>query len=202
MNQIKIEDLGTQEYTKVWKKQKAYTHQRDYQSSDQIWHLQHEPVFTLGQAGKPEHILKKSNIPIVHSDRGGQVTYHGPGQLVIYLLCNLPRKNLGVRAFVTILEQSVQSLLEQYEIQSATRLDAPGVYINNEKICSVGIRVRQGNTYHGLSLNIDMDLDPFTHINPCGYTDMKVTQLKQHYHNANFTQVKNALLEILCEKLT
>jgi len=154
-----------------------YTEQRDGSSDDQLWLLQHPPVFTLGQAGKPEHILDPGGIPIVESDRGGQVTYHGPGQLIAYLLLDLRRARLGVRALVTHLEQAVISLLAGYDIAANARPEAPGVYVDQRKIAALGLRVRRGCSFHGLSLNVDMNLQPFTRINPCGYPGLAVTQL-------------------------
>lgn len=154
-----------------------YTDQRDKSSPDQLWLLQHPPVFTLGQAGKPEHLINPGEIPIIKTDRGGQVTYHGPGQLIAYLLLDLRRAKLGIRALVTQLEQAVISLMAAYGIQAVSRADAPGVYVDGRKIAALGLRVRKGCSFHGLSLNVDMDLEPFSRINPCGYPGLAVTQL-------------------------
>ncbi|MEN8167999.1 MAG: lipoyl(octanoyl) transferase LipB, partial [Pseudomonadota bacterium] len=154
-----------------------YTGQRDASSQDQLWLLQHPPVFTLGQAGKPEHLLKPGDIPVIKTDRGGQVTYHGPGQLIAYLLLDLRRAGLGVRALVTQLEQAVIALLADYAIPALSRPDAPGVYVADRKIAALGLRVSRGCSLHGLSLNVAMDLEPFSRINPCGYPDLAVTQL-------------------------
>lgn len=174
---LHIRQLGLQPYENTWKAMRDYTDHRNESSQDQLWLLQHPPVFTLGQAGKPEHLLNPGEIPIINSDRGGQVTYHGPGQLVAYLLLDLRRARLGVRALVTHLEQAVISLLAEYNIHAVSRPDAPGVYVNNLKIAALGLRVRQGCSYHGLSLNVDMNLEPFSRINPCGYPGLGVTQL-------------------------
>ncbi|MES9853708.1 MAG: lipoyl(octanoyl) transferase LipB [Candidatus Thiodiazotropha sp. L084R] len=172
-----VKSLGIQPYAKTWQAMQDYTNQRGPSSPDQLWLLEHPPVFTLGQAGKPEHLLNPGNIPIVNSDRGGQVTYHGPGQLIAYLLLDLRRAHIGVRGLVTNLETSVITLLAEYGIKANARKDAPGVYVEASKVASVGLRVRKGCSYHGLSLNVDMDLEPFSRINPCGYPGLQVTQL-------------------------
>ncbi len=174
---LHVKHLGLRPYLETWQAMQAYTDQRDATSQDQLWLLQHPPVFTQGQAGKPEHLLAPDEIPVVQTDRGGQVTYHGPGQLVGYLLLDLRRAGLGVRSLVTLLERSVIDLLEGYGVQAAARRDAPGVYVDGAKIASVGLRVRRGCSFHGLSLNVNMDLEPFNRINPCGYPDLPVTQL-------------------------
>lgn len=154
-----------------------YTDARDSSSPDQLWLLEHPPVFTLGQAGKAEHLLDPGTIPVMKTDRGGQVTYHGPGQLIAYLLLDLRRAHLGIRTLVSHLEEAVIALLAEYAISASARRDAPGVYIEACKVASLGLRVRRGCCFHGLSLNVDMDLDPFKRINPCGYPGLKVTQL-------------------------
>ena len=169
--------LGLQSYTDVWQAMRDHTDQRGLASRDQLWLLQHPPVFTLGQAGKPEHLLSPGDIPIIQCDRGGQVTYHGPGQLIAYLLLDLRRAGLGIRALVSLLEQAVISLLAEYGIRATARADAPGVYVADRKLASLGLRVRHGCSFHGLSLNVDMDLEPFARINPCGYPGLQVTQL-------------------------
>ncbi|MBA1332820.1 lipoate--protein ligase, partial [Candidatus Endoriftia persephone str. Guaymas] len=166
MNTLLVRELGVQPYLDVWQAMCDYTEQRDPQSTDQLWLLQHPPVFTLGQAGKPEHLLNPGEIPIVQSDRGGQVTYHGPGQLIAYLMLDLRRAKLGVRALVTLLEQSVIELLAKRGITSEARADAPGVYVEGRKIAALGLRVRRGCSYHGLSLNVAMETEPFSRINP------------------------------------
>lgn len=155
----------------------AFTAERGADTSDELWLLEHPPVFTLGQAGKPEHLLRDIGVPVVKIDRGGQVTYHGPGQLVAYLLIDLARRKLKVRELVTIMEQAVIDLLRDYGIAAERVAGAPGVYVKGEKIAALGLRVRNGCSYHGLSLNVNMDLSPFTAINPCGYSDLRVTQL-------------------------
>jgi lipoyl(octanoyl) transferase len=154
-----------------------FTAERDDTTRDEIWLVEHPPVFTLGQAGRPEHLLAPGDIPVIHTDRGGQVTYHGPGQLVAYLLLNLRRHGLGVRQLVTLIEQSLIDLLRDYDVTAIARADAPGVYVDGRKIAALGLRVRHGCSFHGLSLNVDMDLEPFSRINPCGFADLQVTQL-------------------------
>jgi len=175
--QLVIKNLGVVEYTPIWERMKTFTADRHSDTVDEFWVLQHYPVFTLGQAGKKDHLLAPGSIPIVQSDRGGQVTYHGLGQLVIYLLIDLKRRKLGVRSLVTRIEASITDLLAQYDITGWTRRDAPGVYVAQEKIAALGLRIRRGCTFHGLSLNVDMDLEPFTRIDPCGYPGLEVTQL-------------------------
>lgn len=174
---ISISRLGLCDYTPVWRKMQAHTEQRSGASDDAIWLLEHRPVFTLGMNGKPEHLLAPGDIPVVKVDRGGQVTYHGPGQLVAYLMLDLRARNLGIRGLVELLEQSVIDWLATQGISARARRDAPGVYVDGAKIAALGLRVRRGCSYHGLSFNVDMDLEPFSRINPCGYTGMEVTQL-------------------------
>ena len=169
---------GLQPYIPLWEEMQKYTDNRGPESPDQIWLLEHSPVFTQGQTGKAEHVLNAGGIPIVKTDRGGQVTYHGPGQLVAYLLIDLRRRKLGVRSIVTRIEQAIINMLQTYGVKAQARADAPGVYIDQAKIASLGLRVRRGCTFHGLALNIDMDLSPFSRINPCGYAGLKMVQLK------------------------
>jgi lipoyl(octanoyl) transferase len=172
-----IRELGRQPYETVWREMQRFTAERDDTTRDEIWLVEHPPVFTLGQAGRPEHLLAPGDIPVIHTDRGGQVTYHGPGQLVAYLLLNLRRHGLGVRQLVTLIEQSLIDLLRDYDVTAIARADAPGVYVDGRKIAALGLRVRHGCSFHGLSLNVDMDLEPFSRINPCGFADLQVTQL-------------------------
>ncbi|RLJ17893.1 octanoyltransferase [bacterium endosymbiont of Escarpia laminata] len=172
-----IRQLGLQPYETTWQAMQDYTDRRDANSRDELWLLQHPPVFTLGQAGKPEHLLRPGAIPVIKSDRGGQVTYHGPGQLIAYLMLDLRRAKIGVRALVSLLEQGVIDLLATQGIDAAARSDAPGVYVDGSKIAALGLRVRHGRSFHGLSLNVDMDLEPFSRINPCGHPGLVVTQL-------------------------
>ena len=175
---IAVSDLGLADYSAVWQKMRTFTDGRA-DDLDQLWVVEHPAVFTQGQAGKPEHVLVPSDIPLVQTDRGGQVTYHGPGQLVVYPLLNLKRKGLGVRDLVTLIEQSVVECLAQLGIESEAKPDAPGVYVAGRKIASLGLRVRKGCSYHGVSLNVDMDLSPFNQINPCGYPGLSMVQLSE-----------------------
>jgi len=168
---------GLSDYSAAWAEMRAFTDGRTQDTPDELWLLQHPPVFTLGQAGRAEHLLDPGDIPVVPTDRGGQVTYHGPGQLVAYLLVDLRRVGLGVKGLVHLLEGAVIGLLAGYGIDAEARADAPGVYVAHAKIASLGLRVRRGCSYHGLSLNVDMDLTPFLRINPCGYPGLAVTQL-------------------------
>lgn len=173
-----IRRLGRVDYEPTWRAMQQFTEERDESTPDEIWLLEHPPVFTLGLNGKREHVLAPGDIPLVQCDRGGQVTYHGPGQVVLYPLLDIRRSGLGVRRLVTLLEQSVVQLLAEYSISAVAKPDAPGVYVDGRKVASVGLRVRRGSSYHGLSLNVAMDLSPFQRINPCGYADLEVTQLR------------------------
>jgi len=199
--EVKILKLGCQEYTKIWNQLKIFTQQREATTMDEIWILEHEPVFTQGQAGKAEHVLQPGDIPIVQSDRGGQVTYHGPGQLIMYLLADIGRKHLGIRQFVSAIESSVINFLATYHITAHNDCKAPGVYVDHAKICSIGLRVRHGRTYHGFSFNVNMDLEPFTRINPCGYSDMRIVQLKDLDGPAEIDLVAQQLLPYLMETI-
>ncbi len=193
--------LGEQPYLPVLERMQQFTDQRDAETADEIWLLQHAPVFTQGQAGKAEHLLAPGDIPVVQVDRGGQVTYHGPGQLVVYLLLNLRRLGVGVREMVTLMEQSVITLLEAQGIAASARPDAPGVYVEGAKIASLGLRVRRGCTFHGLALNVDMDLSPFQRINPCGYAGMPMTQLSALGGERDLQRVGEALVQYLSKEL-
>ena len=173
-----IENLGLRPYQEIWDAMRAYTAARDATSEDQIWLVQHPPVYTQGQAGKPEHLLAPGDIPVIQIDRGGQITYHGPGQIVMYLLLDLRRAGIGIRALVSLIEESVIGFLQEQGIRAQSRADAPGVYVGGKKIASLGLRVRGGCTYHGVALNVDMNLEPFSRINPCGLVGMQMTQLR------------------------
>ena len=192
-----IRDFGVKEYGEVFSKMRQFTQERDAQSKDEFWCLQHFPVFTLGANANQQHILKHTDIPVVQSDRGGQVTYHGPGQLVVYMMIDLKRKSMGVKHLVEKIEQSVVSLLKSYNIDSVARADAHGVYVENAKIASLGLRVHQGCSYHGLALNVDMDLSPFTMINPCGYEGLEVTQMADHIELEDTNEITLQLIENL-----
>jgi lipoyl(octanoyl) transferase len=177
-SELIIRHLGRRDYLPTWRAMQAFTDRRTTDTADEIWLLEHPPVFTLGRAGKTEHLLNPGDIPVMHIDRGGQVTYHGPGQLIVYLLLDLKRLGLGIRQFVEHLENAVIAVLADHGIAAQSRREAPGVYVDDNKIAALGLRVRRGGCYHGLSLNIDMDLEPFTRINPCGYPNLQVTQVK------------------------
>jgi lipoyl(octanoyl) transferase len=174
---VVIRNLGLHDYESTWRDMQQFTQERNADTADELWVVEHFPVYTLGLSGKREHLLNTGNIPVIHSDRGGQVTYHGPGQLVIYTLLDIKRLNLGVRQLVTILEHAMISALAGHGIIAVSRADAPGVYVNDKKIGSIGLRIKKNCSYHGLSLNNDMDLRPFDHINTCGYSELKVTQV-------------------------
>jgi lipoyl(octanoyl) transferase len=190
---VVIKRLGLVEYTPTWRNMQSFTDRRDEQTMDEIWFLQHPPVYTLGLNGSPEHLLAPADIPVINIDRGGQVTYHGPGQLVVYPLINLRNQQLGVRELVSALEQSVIDLVADYGIEAKPRADAPGVYVDGRKLASLGLRIRRGCSYHGLAFNIDMDLEPFSRINPCGFEDLEVTQLKDLGGPGDLEQVAREL---------
>ena len=175
---IEIRQLGLKPYQPVLEQMRAFTDTRDSQCADELWVLEHPPVYTLGQAGNPAHILDAGEIEIVQADRGGQVTYHGPGQLVVYVLVDLRRLGFGVRALVNMLESTVVAFLRDRGIEANSDPEAPGVYVEGQKVAALGLRVRRGCSFHGLSINVDMDLEPFSRINPCGYADLRVTQLR------------------------
>jgi len=172
-----VRRLGLAEYLPTWHAMQRFTEERDAATPDELWLLEHPPVFTLGMNASRAHLLAPGDIPVVQIDRGGQVTYHGPGQLVAYALIDLKRAGFGIRAFVTALERAVIDLAAEYHIHAECRRDAPGVYVGGEKLASVGVRVRRGGSYHGLALNVALDLEPFARINPCGYQGLKMTQL-------------------------
>lgn len=196
-HQLVVKRLGRQDYEPVWKAMHEFTDQRTEETSDEVWLVEHNPVFTQGQAGKAEHLINTGDIPVVQSDRGGQVTYHGPGQLVAYFLINLRRKKLGVRDLVTNIENLVINTLKAYNIDSAARPDAPGVYVDGKKICSLGLRIRKGCSFHGLALNVNMDLTPFLRINPCGYEGMEMVQVSQLGGPDNVEAVEKQLVQEL-----
>ena len=199
--QLLVKRLGRQDYLPVWQAMHDFTDNRTDESVDEIWLVEHNPVFTQGQAGKAEHVLDAGAIPVVQSDRGGQVTYHGPGQLVAYFLINLRRKKLGVRDLVTHIENIVINTLSAYQIDSSARPDAPGVYVDSKKICSLGLRIRKGCSFHGLALNVNMDLSPFHRINPCGYQGMEMTQISQLGGPEDMVTVEQQLVKELISQL-
>lgn len=192
-----IRDLGRRDYEPVWREMQAFTASRGPDTPDELWVVEHPAVFTLGLNGKAEHLLNPGNIPVISVDRGGQVTYHGPGQLVIYTLLDLQRRHLGVKELVRQLEQAIVNLLADFGVEAIGREDAPGVYVAGAKIAALGLRVKQGRTYHGLALNVAMDLTPFSRINPCGYTGMAVTQTRDVGISAPLSELRDRLLEHL-----
>jgi lipoyl(octanoyl) transferase len=200
-NKLIVKKLGRQDYEPVWKAMHKFTDERTDEDVDQIWLVEHNPVFTQGQAGKAEHVLNAGDIPVIQSDRGGQVTYHGPGQLVAYFLINIRRKKFGVRDLVTHIENLVINTLKAYNIDSTARPDAPGVYVDGKKICSLGLRIRRGCSFHGLALNVDMDLSPFQRINPCGYQGMEMAQVSQLGGPSELENVEQQLIQELVELL-
>lgn len=199
-----LRQLGLRDYRETWQAMQAFTDQRGPETVDELWLVEHPPVFTLGLNGKPEHVLDAGDIPVVSVDRGGQVTYHGPGQVVLYVLLDVRRRGLGVRALVMLLEQAMIDLLAEFEITARARRDAPGVYVGEDKIGAVGLRIRRGASYHGLSLNVDLDLAPFRRINPCGYPGLGVTRIRDHGlgASADLTTTGRRLAAILTGHLT
>ena len=196
-----IRNLGLQDYESIWHNMQQFTQNRNPETPDEIWVVEHFPVYTLGLNGKREHVLNTGNIPVINTDRGGQVTYHGPGQLVIYVLLDIKRLNLGIRQLVTILEHAMIRTLAQHGISAVSRADAPGVYVNDKKIGSIGLRIKRNCSYHGLSLNNDMDLRPFDHINTCGYSDLKVTQLSDLGVSVSSNHLANSVIHAITQAL-
>lgn len=201
MNTLEVRSLGRVDYANTYEQQRSFTLSRNESTGDQLWCLEHPSVYTLGLAGKPEHLLNPGRIPVHRTDRGGQVTYHGPGQLVVYPLLDLKRRGIAIRQYVNLLEQSIIDLLDQYGIEAVRREGAPGVYVVNSKIAALGIRVRNGCCYHGLALNVDLDLAPFAGINPCGYAGMAVTRLKDMGIDLSVEQVCADLVPLLKARL-
>lgn len=199
-NSLTVRHLGLQPYEPVWRAMQAFTDARDESTADELWLLQHPPVFTQGQAGKAEHVLAAGNIPVVQVDRGGQVTYHGPGQIVAYPLIDLRRRELGVKALVCRIEEAILRVLAHYGVQAARRPGAPGIYVAEAKIASLGLRVRRGRSFHGLAFNINMDLEPFQRINPCGFAGLQVTDLA-HFVPADLAEVEQLLVQQLADQL-
>jgi len=193
--------LGLVEYQATWQAMRRFSDSRETTTPDELWFLEHPPVFTLGQAGRPEHILDPGNIPVIQTDRGGQVTYHGPGQLVVYALLDLNRRRIGVRRLVDVLEESVIELVAEAGIEANRRKGAPGVYVEGQKLAALGLRVRKGCSYHGLSLNVNMDIAPFARINPCGYPGLDVTQLHDLGIYQTAEEVEQKILGYLLSRL-
>ena len=194
---VVIRNLGLQDYESTWQDMQRFTGERNADTADELWIVEHFPVYTLGLNGKREHVLNPGNIPVIHSDRGGQVTYHGPGQLVIYTLLDIKRLKINIRELVTLLEQAMICALAQHGINAVSRADAPGVYVNNKKIGSIGLRIKKNCSYHGLSLNNDMDLRPFDHINTCGYSDLKVIQLSDLGVTISTNQLASSVIQAI-----
>lgn len=200
--QFGVRHLGDQQaYEPVWQAMKQFTDDRTEDTQDEVWLLQHSPVFTQGQAGKPEHLLFTGDIPVVQTDRGGQVTYHGPGQWVAYIMVDLQRLGLGPRTLVDAIENSLVELLATYGIEAHPREDAPGVYVGEAKIASLGLRIRKGQSFHGLALNVDMDLEPFRRINPCGHAGMAMTSMADLLPAVDMKEVGEKLLDHLKNSL-
>jgi lipoyl(octanoyl) transferase len=199
--QVQVKILGQQAYEPVWHAMQMFTEQRKSDTADEIWLLEHSPVFTLGRNSKKKHILSHSSIPMIEIDRGGQVTYHGPGQLIAYLLIDLKRKKLGVRELVSLIEQSLIATLQDYQLKAYAKKEAPGVYINDAKIAALGLRIKKGCSFHGLSFNIDMDLTPFQQINPCGYENLEVIQLSDYIKGIKIDSVQRSLIDYLTQSI-
>ncbi len=198
---LQVRRLGVCDYTRVWRDMQDFTARRGVDTPDELWLLEHRAVFTLGMNAKPEHVLAAGEIPVVPVDRGGQVTYHGPGQMVAYVMMDLRRQGIGIRRLVEVLEQSVIDWLAAQGIAARSRRDAPGVYVDDAKIAALGLRVRHGCSYHGLSLNVDMDLEPFSRINPCGYEGLRVTQLSDLGISQSVEEVAQSWLPYLAAQL-
>ena len=196
-----VKDLGVQDYQPVYQKMLDFTDGRDVNTTDEIWLLEHNPVYTLGKNGKAHHVLNPGKVPVIQVDRGGQVTYHGPGQLIAYLLLDIRRCHFGVRQVVTAMETALINLLAEYSIDAYAKPDAPGVYVADKKIAALGLRIRKGCSYHGLSLNIDMDTEPFNGINPCGYEGLEVAQLSDFLTGIDTDNIKKDLLRHLTAQL-
>jgi len=197
MNELIVRTLGEQAYLETWEAMKSFTADRDASTPDELWFLEHPRVYTQGQAGKAEHILAPGDIPVIQVDRGGQVTYHGPGQLVVYLMIDLTRHKLGIRSLVDVIEQSIVRTLAGMGVTAAPRPDAPGVYVEAAKIASLGLRVRRGCSFHGLALNVAMDMEPFRRINPCGYSGMAMCQVRDFVPGATVADLSATLSDEL-----
>ena len=199
--QLNVRHLGRQPYEPVWRAMQAFTEQRDDETVDELWFVEHDPVFTQGQAGKAEHVLNPGDIPVIKIDRGGQVTYHGPGQLVVYLLLDVRRSGSGPRKVVSAIEDAIIKVLKHYGVSAYAKPEAPGVYIDEAKIAALGLRFRKMKSYHGLSFNLDMNLEPFSRINPCGYEGLAVAQLKDFVERVEWDEVSRCLLDNLANEL-
>jgi lipoyl(octanoyl) transferase len=198
---IAIRHLGLQDYEATWQDMQRYTQERNEYTPDELWIVEHNPIYTLGVNGKREHLLNTGNIPVINTDRGGQVTYHGPGQLVIYTLLDIKRLQINSRELVTLLERAMIGTLAEHGITAVARADAPGVYVQGKKIGSIGLRIKKNGSYHGLSLNNDMDIRPFDHINTCGYSDLKVTQLSDLGVTVSTNQLASSVIRAITTML-
>ncbi len=196
-----VRAFGLRDYSPIWRAMRQFTVQRTPETPSELWIVEHPPTFTQGQAGKPEHLLDPGPIPVIQTDRGGQITYHGPGQIVIYLLISLREIGINVRALVSAMENAIITLLADYGVTAQAKKEAPGVYVESAKIASLGLRIKRGCSYHGLALNVDMDLSPFQQINPCGYSGLSVTQTIDQGIPAGMTELSTALVEKLCKQL-
>ena len=194
---MRIVHLGRQDYLTTWEQMKLFSSTRDENTEDELWVVEHQSVFTEGISSKPEHLLSNSNIAVIKTDRGGQITYHAPGQLIVYCLIDIKRLGIGVRKMVNLIEHSIIKLLSNYNIKAQTKKAAPGVYVDGAKIAALGLKVKHGRTYHGLSLNVDMSLRPFAQINPCGYQGLKVTQMCDLTDNITIQNIADELTQIL-----
>ena len=192
---LTFKSLGLRDYDDTWQSMKSHIREEDFKN--EIWFIEHPPVFTLGTAADQKHIFNPKDIPVVQSDRGGEVTYHGPGQLVIYFMIDVKRLKLGPKTLVKSLQEFTKSLLKEYSIDSKFIDGAPGVYVNEKKIASIGLRISKGKTYHGISINVDMDLTPFSYINPCGYQGLEVTQIKELNNQVTIKDVERLAIELL-----
>ena len=198
---MKTSFLGRRDYVPLWHAMQTFTDERDESTPDEIWFCEHPPVFTMGLNASKEHVLAPGDIPVVQIDRGGQVTYHGPGQLMIYPLIDIRRANIGVRTLVTALEQSIVDLAAEYDVGAVARPDAPGVYVNGDKLASIGLRIRRGASFHGMALNVDADLEPFSRINPCGYAELEMTDLQRLGIDLQLEEASEKLLPHFLEHL-
>ena len=201
MNAVIIKDLGITDYKQTWQKMKSFNANRNYDTNDEIWLTEHYPVYTIGLNGKEEHLLSSTNIPIIRCDRGGQITFHGPGQIIIYPLINLKQQKLSVSKLINILENTIIQLLSKMNCEAKNDLAARGVYIKNKKIASIGLRVSKGCSYHGIALNADMDLSFFNRINPCGIKDLKMIQIKDIQPDFSVDKIKKQILQLLTKQL-
>ncbi|WP_154222146.1 lipoyl(octanoyl) transferase LipB [Marinicella rhabdoformis] len=199
--EIIVRRMGKRDYEPVWREMQKFTDERTADTADELWLVEHPPVFTQGLAGKPEHVLAAGDIPVIQVDRGGQVTYHGPGQIVAYPMINLRRHGIGVKSLVSGIEQAIIDTVAEYGVDAKRRENAPGVYVDGAKIASLGLRIRKACSFHGLAFNIAMDLKPFARINPCGFMGLEVTQLSALAEDVTFETVQNQLLEHFCQQL-